>query len=271
LEKKKKKGSEEESINIVSLILLLLLVAVGIVAFEIGTYADYKVEPRSSDIEESKKNDNSDKKTIGWLRVQGTNIDFPILYAPDYNFIYETDSFAWTEADFDELNNIVYIIGHNIKNMSARPLIADESHDRFEQLMSFSYLDFAQNNQFIQYTFNGKDYLYRIYSVAFLEESDIDMYNRIEYNKEDMVDFIKTTKDKSIYKYDVDVDENDKLLSLNTCTNMFGEEADIRITVNARLVRDGEKVKLASVEKADEYQTIEKIMEGGDSDETDEV
>ncbi len=267
-----KKKKTDEKFNTYSLILLLILVAIGTVAFELKNYADYNVEARDNEIAMSKQKDTGEKTTVGWLRVQGTNIDLPVLYAPLYNFVYETGDFAWTEADFDELNNIVYITGHNIKNMSKRPLKVDESHNRFEQLMSFVYFDFAENNQFIQYSFKGQDLLYRIYSVSFIDESDLDMYNQIEYNKNDMLDFIKTTTENSIYKYDVDVDENDKLLSLNTCTNMFGEDQDIRITVNARLVRDDEKVKLASVEKAEKYNVIENIMEGGDSDEeTDEV
>ena len=267
--KRKRKG---EKVDILSIIMLLLLIAIGTLAFELKNSTDYQTQSRELEIKEAQKNDNNDKKTVGWLRVQGTNIDLPIIYAPFYDFAYETGNFAWTEADFKELNNIVYITGHNIKNMSARPLIADESHDRFEQLMSYVYVEFAKENQFIQYTFNGEDYLYRIYSIAFIDESDIDMYNRGEYTKDDMNRFIKTTNEKSIYKYDVDVNNEDKFISLNTCTNMFGESENIRITINARLVRDDEKAKLAQVKKSEQYRIIDNIMEGGDSDEeTDEV
>ena len=53
---------------------------------------------------------------------------------------------------------------------------------------------------------------------------------------------------------------------------MFGDEDDIRITVNARLVREDEKIKLAKIEETAAYKEVEKIMEGGDSDEeADEV
>jgi hypothetical protein len=50
---------------------------------------------------------------------------------------------------------------------------------------------------------------------------------------------------------------------------MFGEDEDIRITVNGRLVRDGEKTKLADIKTTEQYKIIENIMEGGDSDEED--
>ena len=168
------------------------------VVLEIKNSKDYIVEPRAEDVLKNQREDNDNKETVGWVRVQGTNIDFPVLYAPGYDFSYETGKFGWTEAKFKELNNIVYIEGHNIKNMSTNPLIADESHDRFEQLMSFAYYDFAKENQFIQYTFNGVDYLYKIYSVDFIDESDLDLYNEIEYSEEDMREFINTTIRKSI-------------------------------------------------------------------------
>ena len=94
----------------------------------------------------------------------------------------------------------------------------------------------------------------------------------IEYTRDDLRDHVNSTLRDSLYKYDISVNENDKFLSLNTCTAMFGDEDDIRITVNARLVREGEKIKLAKIEETAAYKEVEKIMEGGDSDEeTDEV
>lgn len=264
----KKKGEY----NIYAWLAILILIAVGTIVFEIKNAAAYKVEPRAEEVANYKVKDNTNKETVGWLRVQGTNIDFPVLYAPGYDFQYEPGKFTWTEAKFDELNNIVFISGHNIKNMSKHPLIADPSHDRFEQLMSFAYYDFAKENQFIQYTFNGVDYLYRIYSVAFYDAVDVDMYNSIEYTRDDLRDHVNSTLRDSLYKYDISVNENDKFLSLNTCTAMFGDEDDIRITVNARLVREDEKIKLAKIEETAAYKEVEKIMEGGDSDEeADEV
>ena len=258
---------KKKEVNIFSWLVILLLIGAGTLIYEIKFSADYKIESRVNEIAEKQAKNDNNKKIVSWLRVQGTNIDFPVLYAPGYDFMYEPGKFLWTEADFKGLNNIVYISGHNIKNMSAQPLIADPSHDRFEQLMSFAYYDFAKDNQFIQYTIDGVDYLYRIYSVAFYEESKIDMYNMIEYSKEDMEEFINSTLRNSIYEYNVGVNENDKLISLNTCTAMFGDEDDIRITVNARLVRKGEKVKLANVRPTEKYTNIENITEGGDSDE----
>lgn len=264
---KKTEVETKKNNNIYFLIILLLLIGIGIVVMEIKSASVYQVEPRTDEVKANKANDNEDKKTVAWLRVQGTNIDLPVLYAPDYNFAYETANFAWTEADYKNLNNIIYISGHNIKNMSANPEIASKDHDRFEQLMSFAYYDFAKDNQFIQYTFKGEDYLYRIYSVDFIDEAYVDMFNDSRYSKQELKKFINTSLKKSVYKYDVEVDENDDIISLNTCTSMFGDNENIRIIVNGRLVRDEEEVKLAEVQTTKQYKTIENLMKGGDSDE----
>lgn len=264
--KKKKKKSHKEAIKwiIASVIFLVLIISVGV--YELVTNTDFRVSSRTWILAKRQKNDTEDKKTAGWLRVQGTNIDFPVLYAPDYNFIYETEDFAWTEANFKELNNIVYISGHNIKNLSVKPLLRNKNHRRFEQLMSFVYYDFAKENQFIQYTFDGKNNVYEIFAVAFLDGADLDVYNKKSYSSEQLKSFISELKENTIYNYDVDVNENDKLISLDTCTNFYGASNNTHFVVVGRLLRDKEKAKLAKVEKTLEYKNIQDQMKGGDSD-----
>ena len=141
--KKNKKYKKATSIILIvfSLLIILILSLFLIVALKKDTY---QIESRGKNIEKAQKKDSDGMKTVGWLRVQGTNIDYPIVYAPGVNLSYRVSDFVWTEADFTSLNNIVYISGHNIKNLSKNPLIADESHSRFEQLMSFIYPEFIE-------------------------------------------------------------------------------------------------------------------------------
>lgn len=263
--KKKRKVSEQKAIKwiIASAVFLVLIICVGV--YELINDTDYRVSSKTSVLEKRQRNDTAEKKTVGWLRVQGTNIDFPVLYAPEYNFMYETEDFAWTEADYKELNNVVYISGHNIKNLSVKPLVRNKKHKRFEQLMSFAYYDFAKNNQFIQYTFNGKNYIYRIFAVACFDGSDLDVYNKSKYSEEKLNAFLEDLKESTIYKYKTDVNANDKLISLDTCTNFYGESNDTHFAVVGRLLRDNEKAKMVKVEKTLEYNNILEQMKGGDS------
>lgn len=148
-----------------------------------------------------------------------------------------THDFLWNEVKSDELLNQVTVSGHNILNLSTNPLITNKNHKRFEQLMSFVYLDFVKDNKYVQYTVNGKDYLYKIFSVSFPERSDIEKFTRENLSKKEMREYLDKSIDESIFDFDIDVNEGDKILSLVTCTRMFGHYNDIEFRVDARLVR----------------------------------
>ena len=233
----------------------------------LASYNYYPIVSRIDEIKKYAKKDTEDYATIGWLRVQGTNIDYPIIYAPTYDFSGMTYDFLWNEVSSDKLLNQVTVSGHNILNLSSKPLVANENHKRFEQLMSFVYLDFVKDNKYVQYTANGNDYLYKIFSVSFSKRSDIEKFTRKDFTKNEMKEYLKKSLGDSIFNFDVDVDENDKILSLVTCTRMFGHYNEIEFKIDARLVRDGEPRLNYGVEKSDNYHEIEKIMKGGENDE----
>ena len=239
---------------------LCLLCAVLFLLF----YDYYPIESRVEKIEKYAKHDTEDYTTTGWLRVQGTNIDFPIIYAPYYDFSDKTDSFLWNEVDADELLNQITVSGHNILNLSSNPLVADSRHTRFEQLMSFTYLDFVKENKYIQYTANGEDYIYKIFAVSYPEDDDIPKYTKENLSKNEMRQYIKQSLDDSLFQFDIDVDENDKILSLVTCTRMYGHYNNIEFKVDARLVRKGELKLNYDVVPTEKYEEVKDIMEGGE-------
>ena len=266
MKKKKKKNNKERAKRwLIASIVFLVIVLISGISILLNS-KDFYVESRTKVLTKRQKNDTDDKKTVGWLRVQGTNIDFPIYYAPGYDFMYESEDFAWTEVEFKDLNNIVYLSGHNIKNNARKPLIVDKDHSRFEQLLSFTYYDFAKNNQFIQYTFDGKDNVYQIFAVTYANASDVDTYNTEKYSKKEMKVLVNDLTEESLYKYNLDVNENDKIIVLSTCTGVFGDDQDISFLVGARLLREGERARFVKMKKTEEYKRVEKQMKGGDSD-----
>ena len=71
----------------------------------------------------------------------------------------------------DNETNHPSIVSHNIRNVSRKPIVGDDTMTGFEQLMSFIYLDFIKENQYIAYTdVNGKQSLYRIYAVSLIDD-----------------------------------------------------------------------------------------------------
>jgi len=229
----------------------------------------YEIESKVEDVEKSKKENTSDYKTTGWLKVQGTNIDLPVIGFEDMNQTVpvELGNYAWNLDKEEKFRNKVNIMGHNILNLSSSPKINLEYFSRFDDLMSFVYYDFAKENRYIQYTVDGKDYLYKIFAVNFETSYLVELYHDGNYTKKEMKDLIKRYKEKSIYNYDIDVDENDDIISVMTCTRFFGTDRSITFMVNGRLVRENEKIDNYKIEKSDNYKEVEKNMKGDEVNE----
>lgn len=265
--KRKAKNSHIKQVVLIIAFLLFCLL-IGIISFLLLS-KKYTVVSRVNNVKEYAKNDPKDYKTVGWLKVEGTNIDYPVIYGPKFDISKKVDDFVWTEADYNNLNNIIFITGHNILNLSSNPLITNSNHKRFEQLMSFTYLDFVKDNKYIQYTFNGEDYLYKIFAVSYVDPNGVDIYNSSQYSKEELQGYINKALKSSIFDFNVKVNGNDKVISLLTCTRMIktkiGENYDFKI--DARLVRKGELIKNYEVKTNSNYKEIEKYMKGGDADE----
>ncbi|MBR6949910.1 MAG: class B sortase [Bacilli bacterium] len=263
--KKKKKNKSKNIVIIVVLILfLLLLVVVGKLYTSIKSY---KIDSRVETLEKFKK-DNPKYDTVGWLKVEGTDIDYPIITEADAIEYNDGDiQFLWQIGEMNKLNRVNTILGHNIMNLSKNPLIRDKSHVRFEQLMSFTYLDFAKKNEYIQFTIDGKDYLFKIFGVSYIDKNEVSTYNNPNDGDEYVKSIINKAKEYSIYDYNINVNEKDTLISLITCTEMFDSYEKGNFRVDARLVREKESTANYKVKENKNYKEVEKQMKGEIEDE----
>lgn len=245
--------------NILGLVVLLvgLIIIILIISSFIFQKDYYEVASRVENVKTATNANNYE--TVGWIKVQGTKIDYPVIYTENVNELRNiVESFSWILNKPKSLPDRTVLFGHNMRNISSKPLIADSEHERFEQLASFVYYDFAKENKYIQYTFNGKDYLYKIYSVS-IEDIETD-YLSEEKTKDYLQKYIKNALKNSFYNYQVDVNENDKLLTLSTCTKVNPDLETHSLRIDARLVRDNEKINDYEVVKNDTYKEIEEIL-----------
>ena len=237
--------------NILITIIIVILFAVLLLVLGKFNYKKYyTVETR---IDKINSTTIVDAKALGWLRVQGTDIDTPIVEATDAVLESLETDYLWTSYYYHEGENRKVIYGHNIRNVTSEPEIRNSEHIRFEQLMSFVYYDFAKENLYIQYSDGKEEKLYKIYAVAF--SGNIYEYGQ-SYSKEEVSEYIINTREESIYDYNVDVDENDELISLITCTRYFGIDGKTQFKVDARRVRENEKITKYSVEINANYDII---------------
>lgn len=231
----------------------------------------YKIDSRVSAVAKEKKKDKQDAgyETIAWLTVQGTNIDAPIVNYQKPTGLDSVDksNYLWNNNPNEEFFNQVSISGHNLLNLSANPEIGLDYFSRFDDLMSFVYEEFAQDNQYIQYTIDGKDYIYKIFGVFFEKSYNLDLTSSDNYSKKELETYINKVKESSFYDYDIQVDANDSVITLTTCTRMFGTGDSRNLVVAGRLLRDNEKTNNYGVKANEKYEEIKKVMKGDEQDE----
>lgn len=229
----------------------------------------YVAESREKNINKSKKKDASDYETIGWVRVQGTNIDYPVYGAIKSSFQYPVNgnTFTWTLNADTKYHNVMMVYGHNIMNLGPKPSLHDETFTRMEELMGFTYYDFAKENKYIQLSIDGNDYLYKIFSVSFVDIGYYNEYPEGEFSKETKELYINDMIKKSIYDYDIDVSDDSYILSVVTCTRFFGTDESYDFVVTGKRVEKRERVNNYKVTKNDNYKDVEKMLKGDDEDE----
>lgn len=272
---RKKKISEKVKIYNVVLITVLIVLIFSLLAvlftklFRNTDY--YKLESRIDNIEKAKQNDKSNFETIGWVRVQGTNIDYPLygLIKDDYDYPVN-ESYLWSLNMDRDFHSVMITYGHNIMNLGSQPILKSSTFTRMEELMSFVYYDFAEENEYFQLSIDGRDYLYKIFAVNFMTVADLNEYPEGEFSKQDKQDYIDRIKDESIYDYNIRVSKDDNIMSVVTCTRFFNDGTNYDFIITGRQVRAGEKVDKYKVKRNENYVKIEELLKGDEENETKE-
>ena len=271
----KKKLTKKQKRQLARLVLaclafiLIVSIPVGLIVFftNDSSSSTFKTVDRVKNIKKEKKKekDANGYATIGWLRVQGTKIDTPIIRYDSIESMdnVNKDDYLWNEYPEEKIQKRVNIQGHNVLNLSKNPEVGLDYFTRFEDLMSFVYLDFAKENQYIQYTVDGKNYLYQIFAVYFDEIYNLDLYNPDEYKDEEVADFIQRSLDKSLYKYDVEVNKDEKVISLITCTRMYGNDKK-QFLVVGKMIDSNSKTTNYDVKESSNYKEVKNLMKGVD-------
>ena len=229
----------------------------------------YKLDSRVKEVEKEKKKDKKDLgyETIAWLKVQGTNIDTPIIGYEAATALENVDkeNYLWNGINEEKFFNQVAISGHNILNLSAKPLIGKEYFTRFDDLMAFAYDDFVEENKYIQYTVDGEDYIYKIFGVFFEKDYNLDLKHEGNYTDEEMKKYLEQIEELNIYDFDVEVDESDDIITLTTCTRIYGKLNKKQFVVVGRKLREKEKMYNYEVTPNENYKEIEEKLKGDES------
>lgn len=252
---KSKKANIKKQMLITGSILVIVVLVVAVVYFSIeDSKFDKNITLNFQDrTEDSLEFKQGDFYTVGWIQVQGTNIDMAVLNGHDYSNGGISD-YAWRSSEYDTDETREVINGHNIINVSSTPIRDMSMLNYFEGLMAFTYYDFAQDNLYISYTKEGKEELYKIYAIGFYDYAGNN--DRSMSNPEQIKEYIASVRDNSIYDYDIEVDENDELITIKTCTRYFGAFEKQLFVIDARKVRDDEKIEKYKVKKSKNFDML---------------
>lgn len=185
--------------------------------------------------EEKEESDNLFEKNIdyrGWIKIDNTNINYPILQGQDNEeYLYKDINneyivsgsifMNYLNNGFDDQNTVLF--GHNMKNGTM-----------FANLKKYKEEDFFYNNNYIEIELSNGQYLkYKVFSVYITDIND--NYTKTSFeDKDEYKEFLERIKNKSIYKSDISVNENDKIITLSTCSYEFN---DARMVVHGKLLK----------------------------------
>lgn len=184
--------------------------------------------------EEKEESDNLFEKNIDyreWIKIDNTNINYPILQGQDNEeYLYKDINneyivsgsifMNYLNNGFDDQNTVLF--GHNMKNGTM-----------FANLKKYKEEDFFYNNNDIEIELSNGQYLkYKVFSVYITDIND--NYTKTSFeDKDEYKEFLERIKNKSIYKSDISVNENDKIITLSTCSYEFD---DARLVVTGKLI-----------------------------------
>ena len=74
-----------------------------------------------------------------------------------------------------------------------------------------------EENRKIIFITENESYIYEVFSVYQIETEDY--YIKTSFNNEEFKEYINTMKVRSKYNFNVEISENDSILTLSTCAN----------------------------------------------------
>lgn len=160
-------------------------------------------------------------KTVGWVYVPNSKIDYPVVQAEDNDF-YLTHSFdnsensaGWIFADSScnvlESQNVI-IYGHNRKDLSMFGSLKKVYDDEWISNLENNYITFAN--------LEGTG-IYKIFSAFVVNDEHVNSYLETDFSSQESFEaYIKKIKSSSNQNFDTDIENTEKIITLYTCYGM---------------------------------------------------
>ena len=159
---------------------------------------------------------SKNKDIVGWLKVYGTEIEFPVVQYTDNDFYLthsldkSKNSAGWIFMDYrnkrdgTDKNTIIY--GHNRRDGSM-----------FASLKNVLKEEWYENvqNRLVTFITENETSTYEVFSVY--QVKDEDYYITTNFKNNEFENWLKKIKSRSVKDFGVNVTANDQVLTLSTC------------------------------------------------------
>ena len=176
---------------------------------------------------------NTNKDTVAWLNVSGTNINYPVVQTVD-NSYYLSHAFDKT------LNKAgwVFMDYRNDANTFNQNTII-YAHSRYDGTMFGSLKTILtsswyknKDNYIIRMSTPKENTMWQIFSTYTIPKESYYITTNFK-NDGDYATFLKTIKERSEEEFSGTLNTNDKILTLSTCKDNFGN----RVVMHAKLIK----------------------------------
>ncbi len=171
--------------------------------------------------------------TVGWLTVNNTKIDYPVVKSTDNDYYLYRDYYknknrhGWIYMDYrnnvEDLSDNTIIFGHNLSNQKMFGTLRYVTNPSWYKKSSNQIITFNTTKE------NMKWQIISIYKIPVT--NDYLIANFASPDKK--LEFLKMVVERSIYNFNATYDENTKILTLSTCSNGSKE----RLVVHAKLIK----------------------------------
>ena len=175
-------------------------------------------------------NDNSD--TVGWIQVNGTNINYPIVQTTN-NEYYLTRAF---DKSYNDAGWVFMDYRNNAEDFNKNTIIY--AHSRLDKTMFGSLKNILRSgwlddsdNYVIKLSTPYENTLWQVFSVYHLPTTSD--YLKVNFTSDsDYNDFLNMISSRTAYNFGTSVNTDDKILTLSTCY-----ANDEKLVVHAKLIK----------------------------------
>lgn len=213
-------------VNFIVLMLILLLMFLSCYmlwdsnqVFEAADAKNYEAympsENHTKSFEELQK---INPDVFGWIRINDTNVNYPLLQAEDDDTYMNTDAegnyslsgsiflHCANAPDFSDFNNLIY--GHHM-----------EKHKMFGDVGLFTEKKYFDEHPYGNLFFDGKDHGIEFYALLQADAYNERLFSVCPETSEAKQEYLQEITDNALHKRNLDITEEDHLVLLITCTS----------------------------------------------------